>query len=126
FGGDTRVQVTPGLTYAEYARHGFFELVTVSALVLPVLLATHWQLKKEKRGHDWLFRLLAGVLVLQLFVVMASAMQRMLIYHVAYGMTELRFYTTAFMGWLAIVWVWFLATVLRGQRKRFAFGALVT
>jgi hypothetical protein len=126
FGGDTRVQVTPGLTYAEYARHGFFELVTVSALVLPVLLVTHWLQRREDSQHEKLFRWLAGALVLQLFVVMASAMQRMLIYHVAYGMTELRFYTTAIMGWLAIVWVWFLATVLRGQRQRFAFGALVT
>jgi Domain of unknown function (DUF4153) len=40
-------------------------------------------------------------------------------------LTELRLYTTAFMGWLALVFVWFAATVLRGARARFAYGALV-
>jgi hypothetical protein len=30
------------------------------------------------------------------------------------------------MGWLALVFVWFTLTVLRGARERFACGALVT
>jgi hypothetical protein len=29
------------------------------------------------------------------------------------------------MGWLAVVFVWFCLTVLRGHRERFAFGAMV-
>ena len=41
-------------------------------------------------------------------------------------MTELRFYMTAFMGWLAIVFLWFLATVLRNGRERFAAGVLIS
>jgi hypothetical protein len=32
----------------------------------------------------------------------------------------------AFMGWLAIVFLWFAATVLRGRRNRFAFGSVMT
>ena len=51
----------------------------------------------------------------------------MRLYQSEYGLTELRFYTMAFMVWLALVFVWFTATVLlRGQRERFACGALVT
>jgi hypothetical protein len=57
---------------------------------------------------------------------MASAVARMALYTSLYGLTELRLYTTAFMGWLAIVFLWFGATVLRGQRYRFAVGAMVT
>jgi hypothetical protein len=49
----------------------------------------------------------------------------MLLYVQAFGLTELRFYTTAFMIWLAGVFGWFVWTVLRGGRARFAFGALV-
>jgi hypothetical protein len=30
------------------------------------------------------------------------------------------------MTWLAVVLVWFLLTVLRGRRDRFAFGALLS
>jgi uncharacterized protein DUF4153 len=126
FGGAALVRIAPGLTYAEYARHGFFELVTVAILVLPLLLLMHWLLRKENHGHELLYRGLAVSLLAMLFVIMASAVQRMLLYQDAYGMTELRFYTTAFMGWLAVVALWFAATVLRGKRERFAWGVLVT
>jgi hypothetical protein len=126
FGGAAQVATVAGLTYAEYARHGFFELVTVTALVLPVLLGAHALLRQETRAHERLFRVLAGTLVALLYVIMVSAVQRMRLYQGEYGMTELRLYTTAFMGWLGVLFLWFLATVLRGRRERFAFGALVT
>ncbi|MFZ5824106.1 MAG: DUF4173 domain-containing protein, partial [Bacillota bacterium] len=64
--------------------------------------------------------------VAMLFVIMASALQRMYLYQQEYGLTELRLYTTAFMGWMALLFAWFLVTVLRGQRERFALGALVS
>ena len=45
----------------------------------------------------------------------------------AFGLTELRFYATAFMLWLALVLSWFAATVLlRDRRNRFAFGVLLS
>ncbi|HLN63687.1 MAG TPA: DUF4173 domain-containing protein [Symbiobacteriaceae bacterium] len=126
FGGAAHVEATTGLTYAEYARKGFFELVTVAAMVLPLLLAGHWLLPQENPKQEKAFRWLAGALVAQLAVIMTSAVQRMLLYVGEYGLTEQRLYATAFMGWLAVLFVWFIATVLRGQRNRFAFGALVT
>ena len=57
---------------------------------------------------------------------MLSAMQRMRLYQLECGLTELRVYTMAFMIWLAIVFGWFALTVLRGKRERFAFGAMMT
>ena len=125
FGGAALVHVTAGLTYAQYARRGFFELVAVAALLLPLLLGAHWLLGKEDARAQRTFRYLAGTQVLLLFVIMASAVQRMRLYQNEYGLTELRLYTTAFMGWLAVVFLWLAATVLRGYRERFAFGALV-
>lgn len=125
FGGAGLVEVTSGLTYAAYARRGFFELVAVAALVLPLLLLADGHLRQENPGHVRLFRALAGAQILLLFVIMASAVHRMRLYQSEYGLTQLRLYTTAFMGWLALVFIWFAATVLRGQRERFAFGALV-
>jgi hypothetical protein len=124
FGGLAELARSETLTYAEYARRGFFELVTVAALLLPLLLLLHWLLRREEPGRERGFRILAGALLALLFMVMASALQRMWIYQQQYGLTELRVYTTAFMGWLALVGVWFAATVLRGRRERFAFGAL--
>jgi hypothetical protein len=124
FGGAPVIEASPDLTYAQYARRGFFELVAVAALVLPLLLTADWLLRASP-GQRRAFRLLEATLILLLFVVMASAVQRMRLYTEEFGLTELRIYTTTFMGWLAIVFVWFLATVLRGRRERFTFGALV-
>jgi hypothetical protein len=125
FGGAGRVAATAGLTYAEYARHGFFELVTVTALALPLLLIAHWLLRTENRAHEILFRALAGIMVGLLFVVVASALQRMYLYQQEFGLTELRLYTTIFMAWISTVLLWLVLTVLRARREHFAFGALV-
>ena len=110
--------------YSDYARRGFFELVTVAALLLPVLLAAHAVLRKDQPQHERLFRGLAGLLVLLMAVIMASALQRMRLYTENFGLTELRIYTTAFMVWLGLVFVWFGCTVLVGKPNHFVFGAL--
>jgi Domain of unknown function (DUF4153) len=125
FGGHELVQATTGLTYAEYARRGFFELALVAALVLPLLLGLHWLLRKENPAHERTFRALAGAQVVLLFVIMASAVVRMRLYQIEYGLTELRLYTLAFIGWLAAVFLWFALTVLIGKRERFVFGAML-
>jgi hypothetical protein len=125
FGGARVVLDAAGPTYAEYARRGFFELAWVAGLVLPLLLAADWLVRKETPAQARLFRGLAAGLVLLLFVIMASALGRMRLYQSEYGQTELRLYTTVFMFWLAGVFVWFALTVLRGRRERFACGALV-
>lgn len=125
FGGAALVQATTGLTYSEYARRGFFELLTVAALALPLLLLMHWLLAKNDPSAERVFRVLAGLQILLLFVIMVSAFQRMRLYEAEYGLSEQRLYPTAFMAWLAVVFVWFALTVLRGRRERFWFGAMV-
>ncbi len=125
FGGAELVRGLTGLTYAEYARRGFFELVAVAALSLPLLLVADWSLDQRDAPRVRRFRQLAGLMLLLLDVMLASALFRMRLYTAEYGLTELRFYTTAFMGWLVLVFGWFVATVLRGQRERFGTGALL-
>ena len=125
FGGAELVQGATGLTYAEYARRGFFELVTASALVLPILLAAEWALRREPHAAQRAFRYLAGLLLVLLAVVMASALRRMQLYVDEFGLSEIRLYSSAFMVYLAGVFVWFGWTALRGRPRRFAFGALV-
>lgn len=126
FGGMELVQNTPDFKLAEYARRGFGELVAVSALVLPILLVSHWLVRKENALTERLFRILAGVQIALLFVIMASAIQRLVLLtgDLGYGLTTIRLYPMIFMMWLAVVFVWFSLTVLRGARKHFAWGAL--
>ncbi|MCI0355688.1 MAG: DUF4173 domain-containing protein [Acidobacteria bacterium] len=125
FGGSASVVGAGSLTYAEYARRGFFELVAVAGLVLVLLLGAD-ALRKPSAGPERLFRLPAAAQVVLVFAIMASAMQRMLLYQREYGLTELRLYTTAFMGWLALVLIWFAATILRGRTNRFPLGVLLS
>ncbi|HKT58634.1 MAG TPA: DUF4173 domain-containing protein, partial [Gemmatimonadales bacterium] len=125
FGGDEQVRAIAGMSYAEYARRGFFELVAVAALSLPLLLLADWSLDQRERRRARVFRGMALLMLVLLDVMLASALYRMRLYTVQFGLTEQRFYTTAFMGWLVLVFGWFAATVLRGQRERFGTGALL-
>ncbi len=132
FGGAALVQETLGLTYAEYARRGFMELVTASGLVLPVLLGADWTLRAASPAERRWFHRLAGLLLALLGVIMASGLERARLYVAAYGWSEIRLYATAAMLYLAGVFAWLAATVLRPgdavgpvRAQRFAFGAFV-
>ena len=126
FGGMELVQTTPDFKLADYARRGFGELVIVAALVLPILLLSHWLLRKDAPVNEKIYRALAGIQIGLLFVIMISATQRLLLLtgNLGYGLTTVRLYPMVFMVWLALVFVWFGLTVLRGARQRFAWGAL--
>ncbi len=126
FGGIDLVQNTPDFKLAEYARRGFGELVAVAALVLPILLISHWLLRKDDSINEKIYRVLAGIQIVLLFVIMMSAAQRLFLLtgNLGYGLTTVRFYPMVFMIWLALVFVWFALSVLRGAREQFAWGAL--
>ena len=126
FGADTLVQITPDLTYAEYARRGFFELVFAVVLVVPVLLVADWLLDHRIRRDALVFRGLASVQIGLVLAIAASALQRLRLYHASYGLTESRFYGMVLLVWIAAMLFWLAATVLRGRRDSFAFGTLAS
>jgi hypothetical protein len=123
FGGSGLVEQRVGLTYAEYARHGFFELVVVAVLVLPLILGADVVAKGTRRQLR-VVRGLAVSLIALVGIVMASALERLWLYQQQFGLTELRVYATGVVLWLAVVFVWLAVTVLRGRRHLFATGAV--
>lgn len=126
FGGDSLVQVTAGLSYAEYARRGFFELVAAALLVVPVLLVADWLLDARDRRDRLIFRSLAAALIVLVLAIAASAFERLRLYYASYGVTEQRLYGAVALVWISAMLVWLAATVLRGRRDAFAFGALTS
>src|SRR3546814_8158767 len=72
-----------------------------------------------------MLRAVSLLLVALLAGVMVSAVFRMHLYQQAYGLTEARVYVCTILLWLAGVLAWLAATVLRGRRRGFAFGAIV-
>jgi hypothetical protein len=97
FGGRDTLQAS-GLTYAEYARRGFFELLAVAMAVGGLVLGFEAFVGRRSRGY---LVAIVGLIGLTL-VVLASAFLRLRLYQEAYGWTELRFYVMAAIIWLAI------------------------
>jgi hypothetical protein len=117
----------PELTYASYARRGFFELAAVAAMALPLLVAASTRVARARPGPRTrrAFRAAAGLLLALLGALVASAGDRMRLYQAAYGLTELRVYVIAFLAWLLVVFAWAAATLVRGRPAPFALGAAV-
>ena len=96
FGGtDTLAAI--GMTYSDYARQGYFQLVGVVVLAGLLLLGANAVI-----GRTRAFLVVAIVLLALTAVILASAAVRLGLYQGAYGWTELRFYVAASIGWLAI------------------------
>ncbi|MEV0382092.1 DUF4153 domain-containing protein [Nonomuraea sp. NPDC050643] len=113
FGGNTWVLKTAGLTYAEYARQGFFQLVVVSLFVLGIVAVAAGLLKVERRER-WLLAALLGVLCGLTMVVLVSALHRMNLYTDAYGLSRLRLSVQATVWWLGTL---FALVLLAGAAR---------
>jgi hypothetical protein len=103
FGGREHVLETTGLTYAEYARAGFFQLVWIAVLVLGVIAASVRALREDPRRR--LLKVLLGVLCALTLVVLVSALRRMELYEAAYGLTRIRVAVYAVVLWLGGVFL---------------------
>jgi hypothetical protein len=123
FGGRANITVA-GFSYADYARRGFFELVAVSVLTLGLILGLQWLVRPRTPRQTRLFNGLSTLMIGLVLVLLASALQRMLLYEEAYGYTHLRLYVHVFMLWLAATFLWLLGT-LWVRSWRFAIGAFV-
>jgi len=105
FGGNQHVLETAGLTYSQYARSGFWQLLAVAALTFAVIAAA--QRWAGQRG-----RLLTGLLAalcLLTLVVLASALKRLDLLEAELGFTRVRFAAHAALLWLAALFVLVLA-----------------
>ena len=126
FGGDARVQAVPGLTYADYARRGFGELVAVAMLAAALIEGLRAVVKREGATQMRVFATLSTVTIGMTLVMLASAWQRMAAYEAAYGATATRIWVDAFLVWLGVVLLWLTITLWRMPwSHRFAVGGLL-
>ncbi|GAA1532748.1 DUF4173 domain-containing protein [Streptomyces albidochromogenes] len=116
FGGYDKVLSETGLTYAQYARQGFWQLLWATLLVLLVIaLALRWAPRGAARDRT-LVRSVLGTLCVLTLVVVASALRRMDLYVDAYGLTRLRLSVAAVELWLGVVIVLIMAAGVFGSR----------
>jgi hypothetical protein len=112
FGGQDTLSRT-GLTYAEYARRGFFELLAVAFVVGALVLGLEAFIGRRTAGYRVAVIALIGLTL----AVLGSAFLRLRLYQDAYGWTELRFYVLAAIVWLAIGAVAAIAAILRDATR---------
>jgi hypothetical protein len=122
FGGTVNLT---SLTYAEYARRGFFELLAVSVMTLGLALWLDFVTVRANPRQHRLFRALCVLLVAFTGVILISAVQRMLLYEEAYGFTHLRVLTHVFMIWLAVIFGFYLLSLFRVREQIFALGVVL-
>ena len=94
------------LTYATYAREGFFELCWVAAINAALLLLFNLLIRPSKNEKFDLLRSLYSV-VISLFtlILIATALSKMMLYIDSYGLTQKRVYASWLMLLLAAVFV---------------------
>ncbi|WIX83409.1 DUF4173 domain-containing protein [Amycolatopsis carbonis] len=105
FGGTDYVLRTGGLTSAEYARGGFWQLCACTALTLGIIaLALRWA-PRETAAERLRQRVLLGALAALSLVLVVSALSRMWTYQQAYGFTVLRLLVEVCELWLGCVFL---------------------
>lgn len=125
FGGTANINET-GFTYADYARRGFGELVAVAVISLGLYLVLHTVTKRESKGSQVGFSALTILLMANVLVILASSMQRLVLYEEAYGFSQLRTYTHVFIYCLAALILVTVFLELFRRRGHFALALLVT
>ncbi|WP_195975787.1 DUF4173 domain-containing protein [Hydrogeniiclostridium mannosilyticum] len=115
-------QVRPdGFTYAEYARHGFFELCLVAAINFVVLVTVRALTLKD---GERVMRVFSVLLSLETLLLIVTALSKMVLYISQYGLTRLRIFASCTM--IVLFLIFFLMIIF--QFKKFNIvrtGAIV-
>jgi hypothetical protein len=107
FGGTINITASD-MTYAEYARRGFFELSTASGIIFAIALFVLIMTKKKAGKLPLWIKLTTVCLCLCNGVLLISAMKRMLLYVDIYGLSVKRVLTIWFMVIIGLCLLWII------------------
>lgn len=94
--GDLGAVQGSGVTYAEYARNGFGELTTAATLCAGLLVGM--ELWKSPGRRECLVRVMSLAIIVELHLLLESALRRVHLYEAAYGFTTDRLYAQICMA----------------------------
>ncbi|MBE6554256.1 MAG: DUF4173 domain-containing protein [Ruminococcaceae bacterium] len=110
------------LTYAAYARNGFFELCWVCALNAVFLLLFNLLIRRKEGERGILRAIYSALLSVCTLVLIATALAKMCLYINSYGLTQKRVWTSWFMLLLAAL---FIAVLVAQFTKRIRLVAVL-
>jgi hypothetical protein len=117
FGGSRHVLKTSGLSYAEYARSGFWQLVAVTLLSLALLAALARWARRDQPVERLLLRVLLGLLCVLSVVIVTSALSRMWAYQRVYSFTGERIFVMSVEMLLGVIFVLIAVAGIRWQGR---------
>ena len=121
--GQATIQAA-GVTYSDYARSGFFQLLWVAGITLVVLMTVRAVVRPEGPRQRAAFVGLAEVGILFVLVIIGVASQRLSLYEGAYGFTMLRLYSHAFALCAGLFFVVVGVAFARPPRRNWLFAAV--
>jgi len=106
-----------GLTYADYARNGFFQLCAVAFINLTVIICLTVFMRQREKSGAILYKCLATIFCVFTLILIATAVSKLALYIGAYGLTELRLYAMWFMSLMTVIFVTVLINQFASKTK---------
>ncbi len=106
------------MTFAEYARRGFGELIAITLINLSLILGFSVFTTKKSNETTKTRQILSSFLILVTTIILYSSHLRLSLYEQAYGFTYTRFFVHAFMLFLGIC---LISAVLKIWKQEFSF-----
>ena len=101
WGGEEKISEY-GLTYSEYAREGFFQLLVVALIVAAII----WAMRYVRSGKTLILnKVLQVLLIVQTIAVLVASWASLSAYEEAFGFTHLRLFSHYFLVVVAVVLV---------------------
>lgn len=94
-----------GFSHAEYARQGFFELCAVSVINLLCIAAIAVFIGRGKKNKAAVLKLLTIVFCLCTFILISTAVAKLVMYIAHYGLTQKRIYAMWLMAVIALIFL---------------------
>ncbi len=113
------------LTYSEYVRKGFFELLAVSTIAIVCLLYIMKFLHKLPTPQKLWTQIFGVSLTVEIGLLLISAGQRIHLYQAAHGLTRARIFGFIFLIWLGFMLLIFLARIIQELKKEILFTSLI-
>lgn len=118
--------VLPGdLSYAEYAREGFFQLCAVSVINLVIIVVINLFMRRGADRSALMLKGLTVVFCVFTLVLISTAVAKLVMYINCYGLTQKRIYAMWLMGVIAIVYIVTAVGLFVPRMKTVAVSAAV-
>lgn len=113
------------LTYSEYVRKGFFELLIAASIACGLLLYVLRYFEKLRGKLAVVVHLFSTILTIETGFLLLSAVKRLLLYADAHGLTRARVFGFVFLVWLGILLIIFLVQLFQRVKQQWFFASVV-